>query len=177
MYSYRFTGSICFPNRNRLVGSTLAGRAGYLAKMTAIYASAPKRALTHPNTHAPFFIERVCSVISWQLIPSLIAVWQIVHRLSWSFHWKCQCKPYMNVQDTLLCEKMRRNEAILYLKALLGSDIYISPDSVSIEEQQASKTVEIRIKISNIQREQIRETAKKRDLIVKEENDSMVIYS
>ena len=72
---------------------------------------------------------------------------------------------------------MQRNEAISYLKALLGSDINISPDSVSIEEQQASKTVEIRIKISNNQREQIRETAKKRDLIVKEENDSMVIYS
>ena len=75
------------------------------------------------------------------------------------------------------CEKMQRNEAISYLKALLGSDINISPDSVSIEEQEASKNVKIRIKIANNNKEQIKETAKKRDLIVKEENDSIVIYS
>ncbi len=72
---------------------------------------------------------------------------------------------------------MQRNEAISYLKALLGSDINISPDSVSIEEQEASKNVKIRIKIANNNKEQIKETAKKRDLIVKEENESIVIYS
>jgi hypothetical protein len=84
---------------------------------------------------------------------------------------------YGQAKKQLLGEKMQRNEAISYLKALLGSDIDISPDSVSIEKQQASKTVKIRIKISNYDRQHIEETAKKRALAIKEENDSIVIYS
>ncbi len=97
--------------------------------------------------------------------------------LSISTGMSVQALYYQARQKCIRRKEMQRNEAISYLKALLGSDIDISPDSVSIEPHQASKTVEIRIKISNYDRKHIKETAKKRALAIKEENDSIVIYS
>ncbi len=93
------------------------------------------------------------------------------------FQWNDYASLIWTGKKQLLGKKMQRNEAILYLKALLGSEINISPDSVSIEKQQASKTVKIRIKISNYDRQHIIETAEKRALEIKEETDSIVIYS
>ena len=69
---------------------------------------------------------------------------------------------------------MQRNEAISYLKALLGTDIDISPDSISFEEQDDRKTVKIRMKIQ--EREKIKDIARKRSLEVQEERDSIIIY-
>lgn len=60
-----------------------------------------------------------------------------------------------------------------YLKELLGTDIGISPDSVSIEPQQ-DRVVKIRIKTQD--RVSIRDIAKKRGLKVSEEGESVVIY-
>ena len=71
---------------------------------------------------------------------------------------------------------MQRDGAIAYLKELLGTDIDVSPDSVSIEKQLNSNAVEIRIKINDNQRQRIKDIAKKRDLLVKEEGASTLIY-
>lgn len=71
---------------------------------------------------------------------------------------------------------MQRNEAISYLKELLGSDIDVSPESVSIERKRNSETVEVHIKITNSKRETIKEIAKKRELTVKEDSDKVIIY-
>ncbi|MDI9577889.1 MAG: hypothetical protein WC203_07485 [Candidatus Bathyarchaeia archaeon] len=68
---------------------------------------------------------------------------------------------------------MERNGAMSYLKELLGTDIGISPDSVSIEPQQ-DRVVKIRIKTQD--RVSIRDIAKKRGLKVSEEGESVVIY-
>jgi len=69
---------------------------------------------------------------------------------------------------------MERNGAVAFLKELLGSDINVSPDSICIEKQQDSKTVKIRIKTQN--RQSIKDHAKKHDLEVKEEGESIEIY-
>ena len=53
---------------------------------------------------------------------------------------------------------MQRNEAISYLKALLDTDINISPDSISFELQGDRKIVKIRMKIK--ERERIKDIAK-----------------
>lgn len=69
---------------------------------------------------------------------------------------------------------MQRNEAISYLKQLLGSNSDVSPDSISIEEQENGKTVRIRIKTN--EKEHIKDVAKERNLLVKEENGSIIIF-
>ncbi len=69
---------------------------------------------------------------------------------------------------------MNRNDAIDYLKALLGEDINLSPDSVSIERQDETKLSILRIKTKDTQL--IKAVAKKRNLDVKEEGDSIVIF-
>lgn len=70
---------------------------------------------------------------------------------------------------------MQRNDAISYLKVLLGTDIDISPDAISFERQEDRKIIKIRIKIQ--EREAIKDLAKKLDLEFKEEQDSIIIYS
>ena len=86
----------------------------------------------------------------------------------------CQNKPYMKWEETLIGIRMERNSAVAYLKELLGGDISISPDAISIEKQEDSKSVKIRIKTRD--RQPIIEIAKKHDLEVKEEGDSIIIY-
>ena len=71
---------------------------------------------------------------------------------------------------------VQRNQAISYLKELLGSDIGVSPESVSIERKRDSEAVEVHIKITNSKRESIKEIARKRELTVKEDGDSIIIY-
>jgi hypothetical protein len=70
---------------------------------------------------------------------------------------------------------MQRNEAISYLKALLGTDFDISPELISFEKQEDQNIVKIRIKTQ--ERERIRDTAKKLNLEVNEENGSIIIYA
>ena len=70
---------------------------------------------------------------------------------------------------------MQRSEAISYLKQILGTDVGISPDSISLEKQQDRNIIKIRIKSQHTSI--IKDIAKKRNLEVKEENDSLVIYS
>lgn len=69
---------------------------------------------------------------------------------------------------------MQRNEAISYLKQLLGKDIDISPDSISLDKKEDRKIVEIHIKVK--EREFIKEIAKMRGLDFKEENESIIIF-
>ena len=69
---------------------------------------------------------------------------------------------------------MQRNEAISYLKQLLGTNSGISPDAISIEVQENPKGVRIRIKIS--EKELIKDVANERNLSVKEENDSIIVF-
>ena len=70
---------------------------------------------------------------------------------------------------------MQRNEAISYLKKLIGTDINFSPDSIFLESQGDSKIVKIRIKTR--ERALIRDFAKKLDLKVEEESDNILVYS
>jgi hypothetical protein len=70
--------------------------------------------------------------------------------------------------------RMQRNEAISYLKQLLGKDIGISPDSISLDKKEDRRIVEIHIKVK--ERESIKELAKIRGLDFKEENESIIIY-
>ncbi len=70
---------------------------------------------------------------------------------------------------------MQRNEAISYLKKLMGTDINFSPDSIFLESQGDSKIVKIRIKTR--ERDFIKDLAKKLNLKVEEESDNILIYS
>lgn len=72
---------------------------------------------------------------------------------------------------------MQRNDAIAYLKELLDLGLNISPDAVSLEEKDTPRKVEVRIKISVIQRESIKDVAKNQNLTVREEGETIVIYS
>ncbi len=69
---------------------------------------------------------------------------------------------------------MQRNDAISYLKELLGTNSGVSPDAISIEEQDNRKTVRIRIKTN--EKERIRVMAKERNLSVTEESDGIIIF-
>jgi hypothetical protein len=80
----------------------------------------------------------------------------------------------MKWEETLIGIRMERNSAVAYLKELLGANISISPDAISIDKQQDSKAVKIRIKTQN--RQPIIDIAKKHDLEIKEEGDSIIIY-
>jgi hypothetical protein len=61
-----------------------------------------------------------------------------------------------------------------YLKELLGWDVDISPDSISIEKIDKSNAVKIRIKTH--ERQIIKNIASNRDLCVLEEGERIVIY-
>jgi hypothetical protein len=69
---------------------------------------------------------------------------------------------------------VERIEAIDYLKHLLGEDINLSPDSVSIEKQDNTKEVKIYIKTQ--ERKCIKDVAIKRNLKVLENGDTIIIF-
>ncbi len=69
---------------------------------------------------------------------------------------------------------MQRNEVISYLKQLLGTDSNISPDAISIENQENRNTFRIRIKTN--EKERIKNNAEEQNLSVKEESDSIIIF-
>jgi hypothetical protein len=82
---------------------------------------------------------------------------------------------YQFSRDILSGMSMQRNDAISYLKELLGTSSGVSPDAISIEEQENHKTVRIRIKTNETER--IKDMARERNLSIKEESDSIIIFA
>jgi hypothetical protein len=70
---------------------------------------------------------------------------------------------------------LQRNEAISYLKQLSRTDSGISLDAISIEKQENQNTFRIRIKTNA--KERVKDMAKERNLSVKEESDSIIIFA
>ena len=93
----------------------------------------------------------------------------------WFFYWNVRTKIISIDKKQVLGIETQRNEAISYLKQLLGTNSGVSPDAIFIEEQENPDTVRIRIK-SN-EKELIKDMAKERNLLVKEESDSIIILA
>ncbi|MCL5949251.1 MAG: hypothetical protein M1490_02090 [Candidatus Bathyarchaeota archaeon] len=75
---------------------------------------------------------------------------------------------------------MDRNEAVTYLKELLNLCSDMSPESMSFETPTNSDSVGYRVhikgKIHDIDRQRVKDVAKKYNLVVKEDSDGVVVY-
>ena len=72
--------------------------------------------------------------------------------------------------------KLRRDEALLFLKELLSESPNMTPEAISLLQSKdpSSYTVHIKEKLSS---QTIRDVAQKLNLLMKEEKDTMVVYS
>jgi hypothetical protein len=76
---------------------------------------------------------------------------------------------------------MNRNEALTYLKELISSCSYMSPSAVSFEEHKTEDrtnvSVHIRGGIGDVEKEIVRDLAKKHSLQVKDTLDDLVVFN
>jgi hypothetical protein len=72
-------------------------------------------------------------------------------------------------------EPMERTEAISYLKAILSSGSHISPNAITLEGAKEKLGYEVHIREFNY-RETVRDIAKRRHLLVKEQKDEIIVY-
>ena len=72
--------------------------------------------------------------------------------------------------------ELRREEALLFLKELLGVSPNMTPEAITLFQSKnpSSYTVHIKEKLSS---QAVRDVAQKLNLLVKEEKDVMVVYS
>ncbi len=70
---------------------------------------------------------------------------------------------------------MQRNEAVSYLKEILGSNELISPNAITLEEPKGNIGYKIRIKGVGYE-QTVKEVAQKLNLAVREEKDEIVVF-
>jgi hypothetical protein len=72
---------------------------------------------------------------------------------------------------------MERKEAVTFLKEISGAQ-NISPDAVSFEKLKDSTGISVRIKgqILDLDKQRLKEIAKKHSLEVKEDKDEVLVY-
>jgi len=72
--------------------------------------------------------------------------------------------------------KLRRREALLFLKELLGASPNMTPEAITLfqSKEPDNYTVHIKEKLSS---QAVRDVAQKLNLLMKEEKDVMVVYS
>jgi hypothetical protein len=85
---------------------------------------------------------------------------------------------YINRYDIIFGMRMDRTEAVNYLKELLKNCNNMSPESVSFEKPADCQeyTVRIRGTIHEVDKQAVREVAKKYSLSIREEKDQILIF-
>jgi len=73
-------------------------------------------------------------------------------------------------------EKLRREEAISFLKEVLSADPNISPEAVTLSQLGKPNNYRLKIK-ENLSSQTVKEVAQKHHLSVKEEKDVMIVYT
>ena len=71
---------------------------------------------------------------------------------------------------------MERKDAITYLKDFFTENNLVSPNAVTIDPLKDAKGYSIKIQIGVSERDPIKETAKKHNLSIEEDNDFITIY-
>lgn len=81
-----------------------------------------------------------------------------------------------NNKTLLLGTKLKRDEALSFLKEVLSESPYTSPEAVILNQTKGPDSYTVNIK-ETFSSQTVKDIARKHNLLVKEEKNAMVVYT